>query len=283
MRVFNPFVGWVEFSDRPERIVSLNPSVTETLFELGAGDRVVGVSSWCHRPKEALSRPKVGSYTHLLEERLLSLEPDIVFTTTGAQRGVLERLVQLGIPTYPIPYPKDLYAILSMVSEVGGLIGERDAALELCSELLLNIQELRSLARSNVRPSVYVEIDLGGPTIPGYFNHVTHALHLAGLRNAFSDRGVDYLYGMEVKGYEVLDVVGAIRERDPDAIVFESKSFHPRESEGLEVMLSRGLSDLRAVREGRVMTLPADTLAHYGPSFVRGIGAVLERVWSLID
>lgn len=282
MRAFNPFVGWVEFADRPERIVSLNPSITETLFELGAGDRVVGVSSWCHRPREALSRPKVGSYTHLLEEKLLSLEPDVVFTTTGAQRGVLERLVQLGIPTYPIPYPRDLYAILSMVAEVGGLIGEQEAALELSSELLREINELRSLARKGARPTVYVEIDLGGPTIPGYFNHITHALHLAGLRNAFGDRRVDYLYGMEVKGYEVLDVVGALRERDPDVIVFESKSFHPRETEGLEVMLSRGLSDLRAVTEGRVLTVPADTLAHYGPSFVREVRTVLERVWRLI-
>ncbi|MDJ0274731.1 MAG: ABC transporter substrate-binding protein [Nitrososphaerota archaeon] len=283
MRAFNPFVGWVEFKDLPDRIVSLNPSITETLFELGAGDRVVGVSSWCHRPREALSRPKVGSYTHLLEEKLISLKPDVVFTTTGAQRGVLERLVQLGIPTYPIPYPRDLYAILSMVSEVGGLIGEKESALKLCSELFAELNRLRSLARDDVMPDVYVEIDLGGPTIPGYFNHITHALHLAGLRNAFGDRGVDYLYGMEVKGYEVLDVVSGLREKDPDVIVFESKSFHPRESEGLEVMVSRGLSDLRAVREGRVLTVPADTLAHYGPSFVREVRKVLERVWSLIS
>ena len=282
MRVFNPFVGWVEFRDRPERIVSLNPSITETLFELGAGDRVVGVSSWCHRPKEALSRPKVGSYTHLLEEKLLSLKPDLVFTTTGAQRGVIERLVQLGVPTYPIPYPRDVYSILSMVSDVGGLIGEQEAALRLCSELLSRLHGLGSLARPGRRPRVYVEIDLGGPTIPCYFNHINHALHLAGLMNAFGDRPVDYVYGMEVKGYEAVDVAAELRARDPDVIVFESKSFHPRESEGLEVMVSRGLSDLRAVRERRVLTIPADTLAHYGPSFLREIGGVLEKVWALV-
>jgi ABC-type Fe3+-hydroxamate transport system substrate-binding protein len=93
---------------------------------------------------------------------------------------------------------------------------------------------------------------------------------------------VDYLYGMEVKGYEAVDVVVELRRRDPDVIVFESKSFHPRESEGLEVMLSRGLSDLRAVKERRVLTIPADTLAHYGPSFLREVGGVLERVWALV-
>ncbi len=282
MRVFNPFVGWVEFRDLPERIVSLNPSITETLFELGAGDRVVGVSSWCHRPREALSRPKVGSYTHLLEEKLLSLKPDLVFTTTGAQRGVLERLVQLGVPTYPIPYPRDVYSILSMVSDVGGLIGEQEAALRLCSELLGRLHGLGSLARPGRRPKVYVEIDLGGPTIPGYFNHINHALHLAGFMNAFGDRPVDYVYGMEVKGYEAVDVAAELRARDPDVIVFESKNFHPRDGEGLEMIVSRGLSDLRAVRERRVLTIPADTLAHYGPSFLREIGGVLEKVWALV-
>ncbi len=67
MRVYNPFVGWMILPDHPERIVSLSPSVTEILFELGLEDRVVGVSSWCHRPVQARSKPKVGSYVRVLQ------------------------------------------------------------------------------------------------------------------------------------------------------------------------------------------------------------------------
>lgn len=284
MKAYNPFVGWVEFRDRPERIVSLNPSITETLFELGAGERVVGVSSWCHRPKEALSRPKVGSYTMVLEDKLRQLDPDLIFTTTGAQREALLKLLGLGYPTYPIPYPRDLYAILSMFAEVGGLIGENEKALELCRS---SIERVSALAAMRERgegarpPRVYVEIDLGGPTVPAYFNHITHAFYIAGIENVLLNRSVDYLYGMKVGDYDVFDVASELRRLDPDVIVFESKSFHPNPREGLEVMEGRGLGDLRAVGEGKVITLPADTLAHYGPSFLREVGGVCERIWTL--
>jgi iron complex transport system substrate-binding protein len=288
LKVYNPFVGWVNFVDRPQRIVSLNPSVTETLYMLGAGDRVVGVSSWCHRPAEVLSKPKVGSYTMVLEDKLAMLNPDLLLTTTGAQRGIVEKLVALGYPTYPIPYPRDLYSILSMISEIGGLIGENDKALNLCEQLLKHVEKLRSLGREftnkhQSRPTVYVEIDLGGPTIPAYFNHITHALYLAGLKNMFQHISQDYVYGMEVKGYLAIDIAETLRKLDPDIIVYESKNLHPDVNEAFQVMQSRGLANLRAVESGKVITLPADTLAHYGPSFLTEIVNVARNIWKLVS
>jgi iron complex transport system substrate-binding protein len=288
LKVYNPFVGWVNFVDRPQRIVSLNPSVTETLYMLGAGDRVVGVSSWCHRPAEVLSKPKVGSYTMVLEDKLAMLNPDLLLTTTGAQRGIVEKLVALGYPTYPIPYPRDLYSILSMISEIGGLIGENDKALNLCEQLLKHVEKLRSLGREftnkhQSRPTVYVEIDLGGPTIPAYFNHITHALYLAGLKNMFQHISQDYVYGMEVKGYLAIDIAETLRKLDPDIIVYESKNLHPDGNEAFQVMHSRGLANLRAVESGKVITLPADTLAHYGPSFLTEIVNVARNIWKLVS
>jgi ABC-type Fe3+-hydroxamate transport system substrate-binding protein len=255
---------------------------------LGAGDRVVGVSSWCHRPAEVLSKPKVGSYTMVLEDKLAMLNPDLLLTTTGAQRGIVEKLVALGYPTYPIPYPRDLYSILSMISEIGGLIGENDKALNLCEQLLKHVEKLRSLGREftnkhQSRPTVYVEIDLGGPTIPAYFNHITHALYLAGLKNMFQHISQDYVYGMEVKGYLAIDIAETLRKLDPDIIVYESKNLHPDVNEAFQVMHSRGLANLRAVESGKVITLPADTLAHYGPSFLTEIVNVARNIWRLVS
>jgi len=280
MRFFNPYVGWVEFADPPQRIVSLCPSATEILFMLGVGEKVVGVSSWCHRPREALSKPKVGSYVDVVEEKLKELRPDLVITTIGAQRTILEKILGFNIPTYPIPFPKDVYGIFSSVLEVGGLVGKHDEALELVRRLLVQVDELRKLAKSWTRPSVYIEIDLGGPTIPAYFNHVTSALDLAGLRNVFSDQPTSYLYGMKVGDYPVLDVAEEIRRRNPDVIVYESKSFHPSDDEGMRVMLDRGLEDVSAVRNGRVLTVPADTLAHYGPSYFIESTQVFCKIWN---
>ncbi|MEM4383274.1 MAG: ABC transporter substrate-binding protein [Candidatus Caldarchaeum sp.] len=283
MRVYNPYVGWIEFPDRPSRIVSLCPSATETLFMLGVGDRVVGVSSWCHRPREALAKPKVGSYTDVVEERLSSLRPELIITTTGAQREAFEKLISQGYLTYPIPLPKTVYDILSMVVEIGGLVGELDMALNVCSKLSTSLEGLRSLKRNGRLPKTYVEIDLGGPTIPGYFSHVTSALHLAGVVNVFADVPAAYLYGMKVEGYDVLDVVGELVRRNPDVIIYESKSFNPSPDEGMKAMVERGLSNLEAVRNGRVLTLQADTLAHYGPSFLTEAVKVCEQIWEIFQ
>ncbi len=281
MRIYNPFTKWVEYPDKPSKIISLCPSVTETLFMLGVGDRVVGVSSWCHKPREALSKPKVGSYIDIVKDKVLKLDPDIIFTTTGAQREALEKLLSLGYPTYPLPLPKTVYDILSMVVEVGGLVGEPSAGLELAYKLSRSLEDLRSLRRQNKNPTVYVEIDLGGPTIPAYFNHITSALHLAGLVNVYGEAPTAYLYGMKVGDYKVLDVVDELLRKKPDVIIYESKNFHPSGDEGLNVMRERGLGEVEAVKSGRVITLPADTLAHYGPTFLTEAVKVCTMVWEL--
>ncbi|MDW8044110.1 MAG: ABC transporter substrate-binding protein, partial [Nitrososphaerota archaeon] len=176
----------------------------------------------------------------------------------------------------------DVYSILSMVIEVGGLIGEHEEALNLSTTLLAQVEDLRSLRKPGRRPRVYVEIDLGGPTIPAYFSHVTSAFTIAGIDNVFAGTPQSYLYGMKVNDYRVMDVAAELKRRNPDVIVFESKSFKPDEDEGLKIMRERGLESLEAVETGKVLTLPADTLAHYGPSFIVEARKVVEKIYSML-
>lgn len=281
MRVFNPYVGWVEVPSEVRRVVSINPSVTEVLFEIGVEDRVVGVSSWCHKPERARLKPKVASYTKVLIDKVRELSPDIVFTTTGVQKSLINELLENGFVVYPVPVPKSVFEILGMVVEVGGLLGKQDEALRLVNELVSEISEITRLRREGLVPRVYIEIDLGGPTIPAYFNHITSALSLAGFANVFANETAGYLYGMRVKDYEVFDLSRVVEE-DPDLIVYESKSFNPSPDEFTKIASSRGWLRLRAVREGRVLVLPADTLAHYGPSFLRDFKRVAELMWSKV-
>src|SRR5580658_4724882 len=81
----------------PLRIVSTFPSITETLFALGAGDRVVGVSNYCRYPPAVLSLPKVGTFTRPDPEKIALLRPDLVIIDKSAT-GLAERLSALGIP-----------------------------------------------------------------------------------------------------------------------------------------------------------------------------------------
>src|SRR5215475_11065046 len=88
---------------QPKRIVSASPSITETLFALGLGDRVIGVTQYCHYPQEATTRAKVGSYLRPNVEVIAGLRPDLVIVQTEADAaaGQIERL---GVPVLRVEH-----------------------------------------------------------------------------------------------------------------------------------------------------------------------------------
>src|SRR5580700_3287775 len=118
---------------QPARIVSTFPSITETLFALGAGDRVVGVSSYCRYPAAALSLPKVGNYAKPDPEKIALLRPDLVFIQKSAA-ALTDRLDALGIKHYAIQIGS-LAEVYSMIHDIGGAIGLSGAAERLNEDI----------------------------------------------------------------------------------------------------------------------------------------------------
>jgi len=91
-----------EYTDKiPRRIISLAPSITEIIYALGLGDRLVGVTTYCDYPEEAKKKPKVGGMVNPSIEAVVSLKPDIVvMTTDGNPKEFEERLRSLKVKTY---------------------------------------------------------------------------------------------------------------------------------------------------------------------------------------
>ncbi len=119
----------------PRRIVSLVSSLTETLYEMGAGDRVVGVSSYCGRYVAGLTAPIVGDYLRVDENLLQQIEPDLVLTTTGVQRSLGRHLSTIGFPVFSFPLPGSLYGILENVIMLGCLLDQIGSCPSICSSL----------------------------------------------------------------------------------------------------------------------------------------------------
>src|SRR5271170_7692935 len=118
---------------QPKRIVSTFPSVTETVFALGAGDRVVGVSTYCRYPPAVLSLPKVGTYTKPDPEKIALLRPDMVIIQKTAA-GLADRLSALGISHVEVKIGS-LAEVYSMIRDIGGAVGLPDRAEKLCGEI----------------------------------------------------------------------------------------------------------------------------------------------------
>ena len=152
------------FGDEPApgRIVSLAPSVTEVLFAVGAGDRVVGVTDWCDWPPEARLLPKVGGHVDPNLEVVVSLRPDLVIYEVAAA-DVGERLERLGLRTLAVEQ-RHLEGILSSLILVGDACGTPAVALEVSRDLTARLEAVRISVRDRrpVRALVVIGRDLAG-------------------------------------------------------------------------------------------------------------------------
>lgn len=128
------------------RIVSLAPSITETLFSLGLGDRIVGKTEQCDWPKECSKIPTVGSFSYVTVDDILSLNPDLVLGTTLHQR-LIEELKNKKISAEMIP-PKPVYEAPEVIRLVGTFTGAIHASNVLANKVSDEINDVKKSAAS---------------------------------------------------------------------------------------------------------------------------------------
>ncbi|AZE86076.1 Vitamin B12 ABC transporter, B12-binding component BtuF [Pseudomonas orientalis] len=170
-----------------ERVVSLAPSLSEIVVELGAADLLVGVLDGGERPSALAQVPSVGRYGQLDMERLLSLKPDLILLWPGsvgpAQR---EQLQRLKIPVY-VAEPHNLEQLTRQVQAIAEQLGRADAGLALADQLRQRLAELRQRYRRAKPLRVFYQVwnqplyTVGGGQI------ISDALQVCGARNVFDD------------------------------------------------------------------------------------------------
>jgi iron complex transport system substrate-binding protein len=256
--IFNEVLGKdVEAPERPARIISLSPSITETLYMLGMGDRIIGVSAFCARPQEARLKRKVGSYGSTNVDLLKEMKPDLILVVTGYQRDLAVKLAA-EFPVYPIALPVSVAGIVDLVVKVGLVVGEPDWVREISSQLLRDAANTKPCGR---RLRTYVEIDLGGPATFGAYSYITDALRFLGAAPLFGEVRSEWLKPK-------LDAVAAL---DPEVIFYEGKMYSKFNSTDLERLIDkRGWRGLTAVSSNHYFLTqgPIDFIAHHGPSFI---------------
>jgi iron complex transport system substrate-binding protein len=273
VKAFSEILGEeVDIPERPGRIVSFSPAITEALFLLGFGDSIVGVSAFCARPPEAAMKRKVGSYSTVDPQLLSELRPDVIFTVTGYQREFAIALSKR-FPVYPLELPVSVAGIIDGVTKLGLVLGAPERGRELASRLLRKLSGVRQV-RTKLR--TYVEIDLGGPVSFGAYSYITDALHLLGASN---------IYG-GVRSEWLTPSLGEIPREDPDVFLYEAKMFSKFIPQKLEELIDRrGWRESGFVRNGNYFLTPGplDFLAHHGPSFItEAIPWLEERLESAV-
>ncbi len=249
----------------PQRIVSISPSTTETLFAIGAGSRLVARSRFCDYPPEVARLPSVGGYIDPSLEAILALSPDLVVGARGPTGPwLVDKLAALGIATF-FPPTESMAEIDSLIEHLGERVGASKEARTLVAQLRARRQRIaRSVA---AEPATRVLLVFGVAPIvvagPDSFPN-----EMIGLANG--DNVVKTGSGYPTIGLERLIAL------DPELVVNASMAGVPGEHGDGIAKDDPGWRELTAVREGRVVAIHDEAVLRPGPRIAEGL-ATLAR------
>jgi len=188
----------IEFSDYPQRIVSISPSTTEILFAIGAGDKVVGRDDYSLYPEEALSITSVGAlWGELPTEAILALEPDLVVAAQIISEDQVGALRDLGLNVYWQANPTTYEDLWENLRNFGKLTSHEDETEALIVDLDTRVKAVQEkVAPLSYHPSVFYELDATDPSAPwtaGAGTFIDYIISNAGGSNAVSALEGDYI------------------------------------------------------------------------------------------
>jgi iron complex transport system substrate-binding protein len=255
----------------PRRIVCLTDETTETLYLLGEQDRIVGISAYASRPKEARSKPRVSAFRDANFEKILALEPDLVLAFSDVQAEITRELVRRGATVLHFNQ-RSVAQIFEMIGTLARLVGKQAEGEALIADLRGGLDQIRDAAKSIPRrPRVYFE-EWNDPLIGG-IEWVEELIEIAGGEPIFpalrrcgkaQDRVVD---------------PAEVAARDPEVIL---ASWCGKKVRTDAIAARPGWAQISAVRNGHVYEIEGDCILQPGPASltegVRQIHAILARV-----
>lgn len=257
------------------RVVSLTPSLTEIVFAVGSGERIVGVSDYCDYPPEVKTRPRVGTFLQPSVEKILALRPDLILVD-AVQQDVAAALQAAGGGAQVLAIPmNDLEQVRAAILKVGSGLGDRQTeAAALLAQLDGELAEVKRLVRSHGSrppPKVLFVVDrqlggLRGVVAAGPGTYLDELVRLAGGANIFADLKVRY----------AKVAVEAIEERQPE-VIFDTVHSDPARSSSVRADWLT-LRNVPAVQNGRIYILADREFVTPGPR----LGKALRQLVSLL-
>jgi iron complex transport system substrate-binding protein len=255
----------------PHRIVCLTEETTETLYLLGEGERVVGVSGYTVRPPEARSKPKISAFINAKFDKIAALRPDLVLAFSDLQADLVAELVRRGMNVV-VFNQRSVAEILQMIRMLGGLIGRQSSAERLAAQLAADLERMRDAgARLPRRRRVFFE-EWDEPLISG-IRWVEELVDIAGGAPIFPE-----LATAALARDRIVDPVEVAR-RDPEVIF---ASWCGKKMRRATIVSRPGWDRVSAVRDDRVFEIKSTYILQPGPASltegVRQLHAVLARL-----
>jgi len=257
----------VTIDQAPERIVSHVPPITEIIFALGMGDRLVAVSDYCDYPEEAKEKPSIGDYWNPSIENIVAMEPDLVLTDGHSES--IKKLDDLGI-TFLVIDPTNIGEIFESIELLGRATGEQSAAEALTKEMRDGFARTTDKV-ANAKPVRVIYLvdatEINNPWTAGPGSFPDYLITMASGSNIAARAGSAWA---QLSIEEIIDA-------DPEYIILpgaHGTAFTPREV--LEE--NTAWRETTAVKRGNIFIIDGDLVDGYGPRIVQG----LERLARII-
>ncbi|MCA1062892.1 ABC transporter substrate-binding protein (plasmid) [Cytobacillus spongiae] len=260
----------VTLEEQPKHIVSLIPSNTEILFELGLNEEIVGVSDFDNYPEEAADKEKIGGMEFNVE-KIISLDPDLVLahesTAISAEEG-LDQLRNAGVTVYIVQDATSFEEVYTTMENIGVLVGKKEEAESIISRMQTDLESIKDeTSKVTEKKRVYVEVS-PAPDIysTGKNTFIDQMLTLVNAENVMSDQ----------EGWVQVNQEAVIAS-NPDTIIttYGYYSENPKE----QVMNREGWKDVNAVKNDEVRDVHSDLVTRTGPRLVEGVEEVAKSIY----
>lgn len=250
---------------RPSRVISLAPSLTEIVFAVGAGPRLVGDTSYCDYPEEAKRLTHVGDTLNPNIESIIGLKPDLVLVSTASQLEAFTRqLDQQHIPVY-ISDPRDLYAVLNSIETLGAVLGETERGKQVANGLRERAKSVEETVANRKPVSVFYQVAAEPLYTAGRDSFVTDLIGRAGGLSVTRD---------VPGGWPRYSNESALAARPEAVIIPTGESM----GTGKDSQVAESLKKSPAALEGRVFPINGDLLSRPGPRLVDGLEQIARAL-----
>jgi len=264
IKVYDDLGRKIEFELPPQRIVSLAPSITEILFFLGLGDRVVGVTRYCNFPPEAQRKRVIGGVIDPNYEIIASLKPDlIIMTVEGNTREAFDKLSELGFKIF-VTNPRNFDGILKTILDFGKICGVEARANYLVDSLKLELEKIKDVNTGKKKPKILVLISLNPLMSAGKNTFINEIIERAGGVNVAGKLKQNYpIFSRE----EILKV-------NPDMIILTESEIEKEE-------LLKQFPEwkyINAIKENRIFKIEPDIILRPSPRVILATKVIAQMI-----
>jgi len=263
LKVTDSYNREVTIDKEPQRIISIAPNITETIFALGKGDKLVGRTDYCDFPVEASKVASVGTLTDPSLEKIVELKPDVVIASTHFKKEVVTKLEELNIKVLVLYGEESFNGVYDTITKVAQVINAKEAGDKVVGDMKKTVDNVLAKVKDATKPSVYYVVGYGksGDFTSGKGTFIANMIEMAGGVNAAND----------VEGWKYS--IEKLTEKNPDILVC-SKNFDTKK--GIEGTV--GYKDLKAVKEGKLLEIDENLLNRQGPRLAEGLETLAKLI-----